>query len=86
MAGYARNPQPHPQPDLKTRTLTVTTPYWTARSRWVYRNDKWEPVIFDKELNFLKRLTLEQAKEALVKLGARYEWSAVEDRVAPVAT
>lgn len=65
---------------MKTRTLTVTTDFWTATCRWVFRYGKWEVVILDKELGFLKGLSPEQAKSELDKLGAKWQWSRVEDR------
>ncbi len=68
---------------MKTRILLVKTPFWTAHCRWVYRNLKWEPVIFDKELNFLKGLTQLEAKSELEKLGAQWSWSPVTDEPAP---
>ncbi len=71
---------------LKTRLLTVSTPFWTARCRWVYRDSKWEPVIFDKELNFLKGLTQEQAREELQRLGATWSWSPVREEPCPEMT
>ena len=64
---------------VKTRTLTVSTPYWTASCRWVFRYGQWEAVIFDKELNFLKGLSPEQARDELEKLGATWQWGRVED-------
>ena len=71
---------------VKTRILTVSTPFWTARCRWVYRNDTWEPVIFDKELNFLKGLTMLEAKAELEKLRAEWQWSPVRDEAVPSKT
>ena len=65
---------------MKTRTLTVSTDHWTARCRWVFRDLKWECVIMDKELRFLKDLTPEQCKAELEKLKARWQWGRVEDR------
>lgn len=65
---------------MKTRVLTVSNPFWLARCRWIFRNGKWEAVIFEKELAFLKGLTPEQAKSELEKLGANWQWGAVEDR------
>lgn len=64
---------------MKTRTLTVSTNFWTASCRWVFRDGKWQSVIFDKELNFLKGLTPEQAKVELEQLGAKWQWSDIED-------
>lgn len=69
---------------MKTRTLTVSNQFWTARCRWVFREHKWESVIFDKELAFLKGLTTEQAKTELEKLGTNWKWGPVEDREPPV--
>ena len=71
---------------MKTRILTVTTPYWTARCRWVYRDSKWEPAIFDKELNFLKGLSPEQARDELQKLGAKWQWGPVRDEAVKEVT
>ncbi len=68
---------------MKTRILTVSTPFWTARCRWVYRDLKWEPVIFDKELNFLKGLTMLEAKDELQKLKAEWQWSPVREEPTP---
>lgn len=68
---------------MKTRVLHVHTPYWSARCRWVFRDGKWEGVIFDKQLNFLKGLTPEQCKVELEKLGAKWTWGKVEDKPAP---
>jgi len=71
---------------MKTRTLTVTTDFWTASCRWVFRYSKWEGVIFDKELGFLKGLTPEQARLELLGLGAKWQWSAVTDQPVPSPT
>lgn len=71
---------------MTTRILTVTTDYWSAQCRWVFRNDKWEAVIFDKELNFLKGLDPPGAKFELEKLGAKWVWGKIEDREPQTAT
>jgi len=65
---------------MKTRILTVTTDFWTAQSRWVFRYGKWECVITDKELGFLKGLSPEQARLELLGLGAKWQWTQVEDQ------
>ncbi len=71
---------------MKTRILTVQTPFWIARCRWVYRDLKWEPVIFDKELNFLKGVTMMEAKSELEKLQATWSWSIITDEPTPEVT
>jgi hypothetical protein len=71
---------------MRTRVLTVTTPYWSARCRWVYRYGKWEVVILDKELNFLKGMNLDQAKAELMELQAEWGWSPIVDEPAPSVT
>ena len=69
---------------LKTRTLTVSTSFWSARCRWIFRDSEWQCVIMDKELAFLKGLTPEQSKIELENLKARWQWGPVEDREPPV--
>jgi len=64
---------------MKTRVLHVWNEFWKARARWVFRSGKWEAVIMDKELNFLKGLSAEQARDHLEKLGCQWKWSEVTD-------
>jgi len=64
---------------MKTRVLHVSNQFWKARARWVFRDGKWEAVIMDKELNFLKGLSAEQARDHLQKLGCQWQWDDVKE-------
>jgi hypothetical protein len=68
---------------LKTRLLHVTAEGCHAHCRWVFRSGKWEAVIFDPRLAFLKGMSPPQIILELMEIEATFSWGPIEDLPAP---
>ncbi len=70
----------NPQPPIQIRLLRVETDYFCAGAVWRKIFNVWSCYKVAPILHWMKRMNPDQAKIALLKMGAKFEW------LTPVAT
>lgn len=67
-------------PDRPARLLRVSTPYFCAGSTWQQLGGIWSCTFTAPILHWMRGISASQAKLALLKMGADWQWLPLSDR------
>lgn len=72
--------KPAPYRVIRTKILVVSTEFFTAFTHWSNEFGSWRCTKADPKLDWMLKLSPDQAKLALLKMGAQFTWADSSDQ------